>query len=104
MKDGVNKIGKRGKSEMLYFNTKTKLFETLKNKSKSAAKILLTEKILIESKTGTYGPDELPGRYISTINGIDFYWDALEEVLVDGYGIRIHNPDNLSFGECAFLD
>lgn len=81
-----------------YYNTKTKQFEQLKEKSKSNAKILLTVEILETYRKGIYGiygQLQNPGQFYSTINGIDFLWNDLRMTLLDPpYDIEILNPDN----------
>lgn len=67
---------------LLYYNRKMSRFDLQRHATKSPDKIHITAEALEANKIGTYGPAELPGQYISRIDGIEFYWDDLQETLV----------------------
>lgn len=88
---------------MTYYNTKTNRFEKQTTKSRSAAKILISSSALEATKIGTYGPDELPGHYVSKIGECEFLWDDLTVCLLNpDYDIRVYNPT--CYEDCAYID
>ncbi len=86
-----------------YYNRKTRDFCKQKTRTKSANKILITAEKLESGRTGTYGPAELPGQYVSVIDGVEFYWNDLTEMLVDPeWDIKVFLPDLESI--CVLID
>jgi len=86
----------------LYYDTKKEVFTEQMSKTKSKSKVLITAEALRANSQPTNGG--CPGSYISTINGIDFYWDDLSQTLMSwasGSDIRVYHPK--SFSEVAYI-
>lgn len=78
---------------MLYYDKKFGRFVEQKTPTKSPHKILLTAERLRTHKAGTYGPIKLKGQYFSRIDGVEFCWDDLAEMLVVPEDeIRVYAP------------
>lgn len=76
-----------------YYDKEKQRFVEQKTPTKSNAKILISIENLVANKIGTYGPDELPGQYVSMIGGIEFMWDDLTETLINPeYDIKVLHP------------
>ena len=76
-----------------YYDKAKQRFVEQKTPTTSNAKILISIDDLEANKVGTYGPDELPGQYISVIGGIEFMWDDLNETLINpAYDIKVLHP------------
>lgn len=80
---------------LTYYDRKKGCFVQQKTPTSCPARKILINAARLEGlRRGTYG--EAPGQYYSTINGVDFLWDDLREILVfPHWDIKVYSPSGL---------